>query len=177
MDKIAMYREVIFKEALTKIAKEKTEKRPNVFNAGKMIGKESLKDYGKKERAKNFAKAVGGALAGGAIGSAVGRSVGNKITNKMMDNGDDLGAMLARPIAEGALSNIGQIAGATIAGKKGKEKAKDAEINAIKRLSDKLYGDNEKIKNIAMKKPNRLFGSYAANLVKAEKAYKKELKK
>lgn len=176
MNKVAMYREAILNEALIKIAKEKKEKRPNRLNAGMMVYKESFKDYGKKERVQDFAKSMGGAAVGGAIGAAAGKNIGSKVTNKMLAKGNAAGGAIAGALTAHAVSNAGQIAGAVIAGKEGKKRQKAAEANATKRLSDKLYGNNERIKNIAMKEPKKFIGSYSANLIKAEKAYKKELK-
>lgn len=177
MDKIAMYRDAIFEEAFTKMAKEKKEKRPNVWNAAGMIQKESLKEYGQKERLKNFGKTMGGALVGGAVAGTLGTKVGNKVTNKLVAKGQTVGAAMAGGVTSATIANVGQFAGAAIAGKEGKKKLEQAELNATKKLADKYYGNNERVKAIATKKPNRLLGgSYANNLVKAEKAYKKEMK-
>lgn len=179
MDKVAMYRDAIFEEALTKMAKEKKEKRPNSWNASKMVRKESLKEYGQKERVKNFGKTMGGAIAGGLVGGALGAKVGNKVTNKMALKGKDaMAAMVAGGLTSATIGNAGQFAGAAIAGKEGKRRLEQAELNAAKKLANKYYGDNERIKAIATKKPNRLLGgSYANNLVNAERAYKKEIRK
>lgn len=176
MDKIAMYRDAIFEEALNKIAKEKKEQRPNMFNSGKMVYKESLKDYNKKDRFKDAAKTFGAGLVGASLGGKLGSKVGNKVSNKLVAKGELVNAI----IAGGAGSALGTIAGQEVAmapfKKKQKAKVNVAEENATKRLADKLYGDNEKIKSIATKKPGKIIGSHAQNLYKAERAYKKEQK-
>lgn len=179
MNKVAAYKEAIIEEALNKIAKEKKEKRPNAFNANKMVKEESLGEYTKKDRRVQFAKGFGGAIVGGALGAGLGNKLGSKVANKVMAKGGDaLSGMAAKSIVTSVAENAGQIVGVNIATKKDRERRNEAELNATKRLADKLYGDNKKVKDIATKKPRTLLGeNYATNLVKAERAYKKEMKK
>lgn len=179
MNKVAAYKEAIIKEALNKIAKEKKEKRPNTFNAQGMINKDAFKEYNRRERVKDSVKTVGGAMVGGFVGGTVGNKLGQRVTNKVaLKTGNAQKGMIAGSLLAAAVGNAGQIGGAHIAGKQLKDRLNKAELNATKRLADKLYGDNKKIKDIATKKPRTLLGeSYATNLVKAERAYKKETKK
>lgn len=173
MDKIAMYREAILNEAFNKIAKEE---RPNMFNAQYLVNKESSKEFGTKERLKHAGKVMAGAMAGGVAGGALGKSVGRKVSVRIAAKKPIESALMAEALTAAGGMTAGQLGGAVLAGKKGKEKARQAEMNAASRLADKYYGDNNKIKAIVNKKPNKFVGSYANNLLKAEKAYKKELK-